>query len=118
MFRLRLIVRSYLEAVAEMRRLYLSGFLALIVLASGSSSNTRAQAREQSSKAGAGQVDVNRIVRAFTKKETEFPRALNNYTFTRDALIQTIGWGGQVTGEHYRISPFVFNDARERCERL
>jgi len=44
-------------------------------------------------------VDVAAIVRAFTAKETEFRRALNGYTFTREALVQTIGVGGEVTGE-------------------
>src|SRR4051812_13514969 len=44
-------------------------------------------------------VDVNKIIRAFTTKETEFRQALNNYAFKRDAIIQTLGMGGQVTGE-------------------
>jgi hypothetical protein len=63
-------------------------------------------------------VDVNRIVKAFAAKETEFRRALNGYTFTRDAVIQTIGFGGQITGEYNRVSQFVFNDAGERFERI
>jgi hypothetical protein len=84
----------------------------------GGSADLRAQAAQQTSKDGAGAVDVNGIVRAFTAKETEFRRALNNYTFTRDAVIQTIGWGGQVTGEYDRTSQFVFNDAGERFERI
>ena len=102
-----------------MRRFFLSGFLALTVLASGGFYNTEAQAPpQQASKDGAGAVDVQRIVRAFTAKETEFRKALNNYTFTRDAVIQTIGWGGQVTGEYLRTSNFVFNDQGERFERI
>ncbi|MET0645636.1 MAG: hypothetical protein ABW208_03385 [Pyrinomonadaceae bacterium] len=102
-----------------MGRLFLSGILALTVLAAGGFSSVRAQqAAPQASKDGAGAVDVNRIVRAFTAKETEFRRALNNYTFTRDAIIQTIGFGGQITGEYNRTSQFVFNDAGERFERI
>jgi hypothetical protein len=102
-----------------MRRLFLSGFLALTVLASGAARDARAQApQQQGSKDGAGAVEVRRIVRAFTAKETEFRKALNNYTFTRDAVVQTIGWGGQVTGEYSRTSQFVFNDAGERFERI
>ncbi|HEX8686624.1 MAG TPA: hypothetical protein VF654_08980 [Pyrinomonadaceae bacterium] len=61
---------------------------------------------------------MNRIVKAFAAKETEFRRALNGYTFTRDAVIQTIGFGGQITGEYNRVSQFVFNDAGERFERI
>ncbi|MDQ3804075.1 MAG: hypothetical protein M3416_09630 [Acidobacteriota bacterium] len=69
--------------------------------------------------AGAAEaVDVGRIVRAFTAKETEFRRALNGYTFRRDAVIQTIGVGGQVTGEYRRTSQFTFNDNSERFERI
>ena len=102
-----------------MGRLFLSGILALTVLAAGGVSGVRAQQPSpQASKDGAGAIDVNRIVRAFTAKETEFRRALNNYTFTRDAVIQTIGFGGQVTGEYNRTSQFVFNDAGERFERI
>lgn len=101
-----------------MKHSFLSGILALTILAAGGTSNVRAQAPQQTSKDGASPVDVNRIVRAFTAKETEFRHALNNYTFTRDAIVQTIGWGGQITGEYNRISQFVFNDAGERFERI
>lgn len=101
-----------------MKRLILSGLLTLTVLASGGFSNARAQAPRQTSKDGGGAVDVERIVRAFTAKETEFRRALNQYTFTRDAAVQTIGFGGQITGEYNRTSQFVFNDAGERFERI
>jgi len=98
--------------------LIFSGLLTLTVLVSGGFSHARAQAPLQTSKDDGGAVDVERIVRAFTAKETEFRRALNNYTFTRDAVVQTIGWGGQVTGEYNRTSQFVFNDAGERFERI
>src|SRR5215207_7993701 len=40
--------------------------------------------------------EIDRIVRTFTAKEIEFRRALNQYSFKRDALIQKIGMGGQV----------------------
>ena len=71
-------------------------------------------------KAGASgkAVDVAAIVRAFTTKETEFRRALNGYTFTREALVQTIGVGGEVTGEYQRTSQFTFDDAGNRFERI
>lgn len=65
-----------------------------------------------------GEVDADAIVRAFTAKETEFRQALNNYTFVRDAVVQTIGVGGQVTGEYHRTSRFVFDDKGERFEKI
>ncbi len=68
--------------------------------------------------AGGAPVDVERIIRAVTAKETEFARALTNYGFKRDAVLQTIGMGGQITGEYRRTSRFVLNDNGERFERI
>ena len=59
-----------------------------------------------------------RIIRTFTAKEVEFRRALNNYSFKRDALIQSIGMGGQVIGEYHRISTFTFDDQGNRYEKI
>ena len=101
--------------------------IAVVVLSLSAVSSVVAQTPDAPAGAGAAQpaeradgevVDVQRIVRAFTSKETEFRRALNGYTFKREALIQTIGFGGQVTGEYTRNSQFVFNDAGERFERI
>jgi hypothetical protein len=62
--------------------------------------------------------DVEHIIRAFTQKETEFRKALNEYAFRRDAVIQTIAWGGQVSGEYHRVSSFVFDDSGNRYEKI
>jgi TonB family protein len=62
--------------------------------------------------------DVQRIITAFTTKEAQFRRALNSYSFTRDALIQSIGMGGQVIGEYHRISTFTFDDSGNRYEKI
>src|SRR5947209_2172464 len=106
-----------------MKRLLIVGAVALTFLALAAPSPGRASAGQ----ASAGQnnevvnkeaVDVARVIRAFTQKETEFRRALNGYTFKRDALVQTIGAGDQVTGEYERVSQFAFNDAGERFERI
>src|SRR6266576_3301990 len=58
-------------------------------------------------------IDTQKIIRALTAKETEFRRALADYAFQRDALVQTIGMGGQVTGEYHRTSQFVFDNNNE-----
>jgi hypothetical protein len=63
-------------------------------------------------------VDVNRIIKAFSAKETEFRQALNNYAFNRDATVQQVGMGGQVTGEFRRVSSFVFDDRATRFEKI
>jgi hypothetical protein len=73
----------------------------------------------QSSDNGAmSPAEVDRIVQSFTKKEAEFRRALNNYSFKRDALMQKIGMGGQVTGEYHSISTFTFDDQGNRYEKI
>jgi hypothetical protein len=63
-------------------------------------------------------VDVNAIIRAFTAKETEFRRALNDYNFKREAVLQSIGMGGQITGEYHRVSNFTFDNSGKRYEKI
>jgi TonB family protein len=62
--------------------------------------------------------EVERIIKAFTSKEAEFRRALNEYAFRRDALLQTVGMGGQITGEYHRVSNFAFDDQGTRYEKI
>ncbi len=62
--------------------------------------------------------EVDRILKAFTAKETEFREALNQYSFKRDAILQSIGMGGQVTGEYHRVSYFTFDDQGNRYEKI
>lgn len=63
-------------------------------------------------------VNVEEIIRAFTAKEVAFRQALNQYSFKRDATVQTIGMGGQITGEYHRVSRFVFDDSGGRYEKI
>lgn len=67
---------------------------------------------------GMSQAEENKIIARFTSKEAEFRRALNNYSFKRDALIQSIGMGGQVIGEYHRVSIFTFDDQGNRYEKI
>lgn len=64
------------------------------------------------------QAEIDRIIKTLSAKETQFRKALNLYSFKRDALIQTIGMGGQVTGEYHRVSLFTFDDQGNRYERI
>ena len=86
--------------------------LALLVL---SGFSVMAQTAENGSMPPA---EVDRIIHAFTAKEAEFRRALNSYSFKRDALMQKIGMGGQVTGEYHRVSTFTFDDQGNRYEKI
>src|SRR5258705_4650633 len=55
--------------------------------------------------------DTERIVSAFTAKETEFRNALAQYRFNRDATVPTIGAGGQTSGEYRRNSHLTVDDS-------
>jgi TonB family protein len=90
-----------------------------VVLAQQTSADTRGPAAATTitpSALSAARIDE--IVRAFTAKETRFRQALNSYAFKRDALVQTIGMGGQVTGEYHRVSFFTFDDLGNRFEKI
>jgi hypothetical protein len=62
--------------------------------------------------------DTERIVSAFTAKETEFRDALAQYSFKRDAVVQTIGPGGQISGEYHRTSQLAVDVSSKRIEKI
>ena len=64
------------------------------------------------------QAEIDRIISTFTAKEAQFRQALINYSFKRDALLQSLGMGGQVTGEYHRVSTFTFDDSGVRFEKI
>jgi len=97
----------------------ISPFIAVVALVVLMALNASAQVQTQTVAAGpADSVDATRIIRSFTAKEAEFRRALNSYSFKRDALIQSIGMGGQVIGEYHRVSNFTFDDQGNRYEKI
>jgi hypothetical protein len=75
-------------------------------------------ARQTQQSAAAAPADTDRIVAAFTAKETEFRNALAQYRFKRDALAQTIGAGGQISGEYRRTSQLTFDGSGKRIEKI
>jgi hypothetical protein len=109
-----------------MKRLTLSLLAAASLAAALPADAPRAQTQQTSTsaassaapRAAAGALSPEQIIRAFAAKETEFRRALNEYAFKRDAVIQTIGMGGQITGEYKRVSRFVFDDSGNRFEKI
>ncbi len=58
------------------------------------------------------------IVAAFVRTETQVRDAMNQHTFKRDVVLQTIGPNGEVTGEYIRNSQFLFDDKGNRIERV
>ncbi|MGI8467827.1 MAG: hypothetical protein ACR2N3_05185 [Pyrinomonadaceae bacterium] len=64
------------------------------------------------------QAEINRIVKNFTTKEGEFRESLKDYVFNRSAVIQTIGFGGQVSGEYRRDSFMTLSPEGVRFEKI
>ena len=62
--------------------------------------------------------DTELIVSTFTAKETEFRNALAQYRFKRDATVQTIGAGGQISGEYRRTSHLAIDDSGKLIEKM
>ena len=62
--------------------------------------------------------ETDRIVSALTAKETEFRNALAQYAFKRDAVVQSFGAGGQISGEYHRTSQLIFDDSGKRIEKI
>lgn len=119
-----------------MRRTHSSIALALIVLALAGVPLAHAQQSRTSARQVSGNVEGGRsildlppppamrlrtpeaIVRSFLETESRLRRALTQYTFKRDVVLQTIGRKGQVTGQYVRNSEFLFDDRGNRIERI
>ena len=69
-------------------------------------------------KGNLNQAEIDRIIASFTKNEGNFRQALNYYAFNRNATIQTVGMGGQITGSYRRDSFLTFKDDGTRVEKI
>ncbi|HEV2715529.1 MAG TPA: hypothetical protein VGU64_09725 [Terriglobales bacterium] len=58
------------------------------------------------------------VIQQFIETEIKQREALNQHTFKRDVVLQTIGPNGNVTGEYIRNSQFLFDDKGKRIERV
>ena len=91
----------------------LIGFVLLLI--ASAAFNVSAQTETNG---GISTAEADKIIQAFTRREAEFRRALNQYSFKRDALVQSIGMGGQVAGEFHKVSTFTFDDHGNRYEKV
>lgn len=66
----------------------------------------------------AGQIPVEEIIRRFAAAESENKVARNNYTFTQDFDILTLGEAGSITGRFHRVSDIVYDDRGNRIEKI
>jgi hypothetical protein len=96
----------------------LLALVGLVVLSSPRLHTARAQEPADNIKRTPAPANIDQIIRAFSAKETEFRKALNEYAFKRDATIQQVGMGGGIAGEYHRVSQFVFDDQGARYEKI
>ncbi len=64
------------------------------------------------------QTEIDKIVKKFTANEFLFRQALSVYAFNRNAKLQTVGLGGQITGTYQRDSYITFNEDGSRFEKI
>ena len=64
------------------------------------------------------QIEVEQIIKKFTKNEDDFRFAFTNYVFNRSATIQTVGLGGLITGTYRRDSFMTFSSDGTRFEKI
>lgn len=101
-----------------MKKMELRISVLIVALAMLALSAPLAFAQQASSSSNPSQAEIDRIIAAFTAKEVQFRQALNQYSFKRDAIIQSLGMGGQVIGEYHRVSHFTFDDQGNRFEKI
>jgi len=107
--------KVFLVPLVSFSRYLLALVFLTMLLASGS--QCLAQQGADASKT-LSSAEVDRIIKSFTTKEALFRSKLNEYVFRRDALLQSLGMGGQITGEYHRVSNFAFDEQGTRYEKI
>lgn len=85
--------------------------LALALCASGFAYQTKSSQNAMPSA-------IQEVIRRFAAAESENAIARNNYTFTQDIDLVTIGEAGSITGRFHRISDIVYDDRGSRFEKI
>ena len=96
-----------------MRKFALSLAVAIIL-----SAVSFAQQASTIQKVPLGQAEIDRILKKVTANEGLFRSALGEYNFSRKAVVQTIGMGGQITGEFRRDSEMIIPSQGTRFEKI
>ena len=61
---------------------------------------------------------IEEVIRRFAEAESQNRNARNNYTFTQDFDLVTLGEAGSGTGRFHRVSDIVFDDRGNRIEKI
>jgi hypothetical protein len=62
--------------------------------------------------------DIAEVIRRFAAAESENKVARNNYTFTQDFELRTLGAADSITGRFKRVSEIVYDDLGNRIEKI
>jgi hypothetical protein len=84
----------------------------------GEGSVVRKDAQAQTNQIATQQVDADHLIADLMAGEAESRLAFSRYSFKRDLLIQSLGSGGEVTGEYHRVSQFITDDKGKRQENV
>ena len=63
-------------------------------------------------------IPPDKIIQEFAAKESEFRRALDNYTYQRDVRVQTIDDDGKVDGEYRQVVDITYDPDGRKVERV
>ena len=67
---------------------------------------------------GTKQISIDEVIRRFATAESNNKAARNNYAFTQDFEIVTLGEAGSITGAYKRVSDIVLDDRGNRIEKI
>lgn len=63
-------------------------------------------------------IPVQQLIAEFTAKETQYERAMADYTYTRSVLVQTIDDDGKVDGQYYQVTDISIDPSGRRMEHV
>ncbi len=108
----------------HMLRTNVAKLLILMLLTPLSATTLLGQVKDQPDQ-GFGPIDTSapatppaQIIQQFAAKETEFRRALDNYTYQRDVRIQTIDDDNKVDGEYRQVVQITFDTSGRKSEHV
>lgn len=96
----------------------MKSFLALMIVCFGLTGVFAQSTNAGIAKTNLSQPEIDKIIKNVATKEQEFRQALANYVFNRNATVQTVGMGGQITGEFRRDSFMSLSPNGQRFEKI
>jgi hypothetical protein len=99
-----------------MKKIYFTALFSIVMLFSAI--GAAAQEPANIVRDNLSQAEIDKIIKKFTENEFTFRQALSVYAFNRNAKMQTVGLGGQITGTYQRDSYLTFNEDGSRFEKI